>query len=342
MKRHYTSKERIVAAFKREYADRVPITLILGLYQARLAGIPLRQFLTEPAKLAQAVIQAYERLHPDSVMVYGDPYLEAEAAGDELEFPDDAICQVKKHFLEDKANLSKLKMPDPKKDKRLPGFLEACQRVTSTIKDAGTAGMLNGPWNIAVQLRGVQELIYDTADDPKFVHELMRFTTELAKRFGDAQRETRVGINVAEAAASCSLISPRLYREFIKPYHSELVQHFTQRRIGVSMHICGYIDPIMPDVLETGIGALSIDAPSSLEKLVTLSQKKVLTIGNVRTTLFSEGTEAEMEAAVKNCLDIAAKGSGYILCSGCEIPLDSRPENVGYYFAAGNQYGRYD
>ncbi len=339
--KQYTGRERMVAAFKREYADRVPVTAILGLFQARLAGIPIKEFLTKADKLAGAVIQSYHILHTDNVMIYGDSYLEAEAIGDDLEFREAAPPWVKKYALKEKNRLAKLNLPDPKKDKRLPAYLEACERVASTIKDAGIVGLVNGPWNIAANLRGVEELLYDTMDDPKFVHELMRFTTEAAKSFADAQWQVGVGVSFAEAAASCSVISPSIYREFVKPYHIELVSYCKKKRAGPSMHICGYIDPIMEDVVATGVGLLSIDAPSSLRKLIEISQKKVVAMGNVATVLFAEGTKAEIEEAVKNCLEIGAKGSAFVLSSGCEIPYHSSLENVQYFLEAGRKYGVY-
>jgi len=98
----------------------------------------------------------------------------------------------------------------------------------------------------------------------------------------------------------------------------------------------------MEDVLETGIGMISIDSPSSLKKLVELAEGKAVIMGNVPTLLFAEGTKQQMEAAVKECVDTAAKGSKYILCSGCDIPLNSNREIVDCFMEAANKYGRYD
>ena len=108
------------------------------------------------------------------------------------------------------------------------------------------------------------------------------------------------------------------------------------------MHICGYIDPIMEDVISTGVTAISIDEASSLKKMVEVAKGKAEVIGNVPTSLFLDGTKEDMEKAVKNCIEVAAKGSGYILASGCEIPDISPIENVRNFFEAGYKYGRYN
>ena len=43
-----------------------------------------------------------------------------------------------------------------------------------------------GPWTIAMLMRNPELMCLDTIDDPEFVHELMRFATEFAKRMGEA------------------------------------------------------------------------------------------------------------------------------------------------------------
>ena len=97
---------------------------------------------------------------------------------------------------------------------------------------------------------------------------------------------------------------------------------------------------MMADVLETEIRFLSLDAPSSLEKLINLSAGRLVVMGNVPTGLFAGGTRQEMEQAIRNCIQTAAEGSGYILASGCEIPLNSTEDRVAHFFGYGRKYGR--
>jgi uroporphyrinogen decarboxylase len=96
---------------------------------------------------------------------------------------------------------------------------------------------VTGPWTIATALRGTQELIFDTVDDPAFVEELMRFTTEVTKILGSKVIETGLSLTIGEAASSCSLISPAIYQQFIKPHHKEIVDS-SDRKGRSSMHIC--------------------------------------------------------------------------------------------------------
>jgi uroporphyrinogen decarboxylase len=197
-----------------------------------------------------------------------------------------------------------------------------------------------GPWNLAAHVRGLETLLLDSLEDPDFVHSLMKFTTEVVRSVGDTLLQAGFLPSLGEAAASCSVISPKIYRDVIKPYHTELRSYFRSKKAALSMHICGYIDPIIQDVLETGINFISLDAPSSLKKLVDLAGGKTTIMGNVPTTLFATGEKEEMEAAIRACVDTAAEGSGYILCSGCEIPFNSTEDRVAHYFQYAHQYCR--
>jgi len=338
----YTGRDRIRAAFRREYADRVPFYPMVGRCQAKYAGFTVRQFFTDAAALSNATLAFYERFGPDLVGVAGDTTMEAEAFGNEVGFFEDAMPYVTKRFLEDKGNLAKLEVPNPRRHGRLPIFLEACERVRSVVKDTSVGGIIGGPWGTASQLRGLEQLLYDTVDDPDFVHQLMKLTTEFAKRFGDAQRELGIGLCIGEPAGSCSVVSPHMFRTFILPYLQDIVAHFQQTGAAMTLHICGYVDPIMEDMVASGAAAISIDSPSSLKRLIEVSQKKVVIIGNVPTLLFLEGTKEQMEAAVRECIDIAAAGSAYILCSGCEVPQDTPIEAIEYFKEAALNYGSYE
>jgi uroporphyrinogen decarboxylase len=331
----------MISALKRQYTDRIPTTVLIGPYCSRLTSYSVREILTDAQKSAEAHLAFYEHFKPDSVIVYNDIYLEAEAVGCAMEFPEDSISHPKSLLLEDKSQLAKLSVPDPKKDARLPYFLELCERVSSEVKKTAAMGLgHSGPWNLAMHLRGAENLMMDTVDDPDFVHQLMGFTTHVVQALGETLIEAGFSPSIGEAYASCSLISPKIYKDFIKSYHKKLCEEFKTKGGFLALHICGLIDPIMEDIVDTGISFFSLDAPSSLEKFKAVVGKKIVVMGNVPTTHFSTGSQQEMEAAVRHCIKTAAEGSGYILSSGCEIPIDSTEDRVEHYFEYSRQYGR--
>lgn len=171
------------------------------------------------------------------------------------------------------------------------------------------------------------------------MEKLLQFTMEVTKVLGSKILETGLSLTMGEAASSCSLISPAIYRKFIKPRHQEIVQFFRGKKAGLSLHICGYIDPIMEDILDLGIVALSLDSPSSLKKMIEVSKKKIVLIGNVATSLFVSGTREEIEESVKECIRVAARGGAFIISSGCELPYNATVDRAQFFIEAAKEYG---
>ncbi|MBW1798938.1 MAG: hypothetical protein JRJ21_11205, partial [Deltaproteobacteria bacterium] len=210
------------------------------------------------------------------------------------------------------------------------------------IPETPVSPVIAGPWTIAIGLRGATELIMDAMKDPDYVHELMRFCTQQSTRFGEALVDLKIGPNYSEAPASCSLISPTMYRTFVFPYHKEIVDHFKEKKVGVGLHVCGYTDPILEDMVNTGVTNLSIDNPTDLAKATDATRGKAVLIGNVNTNLFFSGTKEKMRQAIQDCLAKAPKDSGYILASGCEVPGVAPPEKVDWFMELIDELGRHD
>jgi len=326
--------------------------MLLGLFAGCLDGLSIEEYCTNPQKAIKAQLHYYERYEPDVILAYNDLAKEAEAVGCSVKYSDYVVPSVAAHVLQDdKGKLAKLSIPDPKSAGRLPGFLEMCEGLMAAKLPTATGAVLVGPWTIAMLMRNPEMLLLDTFEDPAFIHDLMRFTTEYCKVFGDEALKTKIGLSFSEPTASISLISPDNYREFIAPYHKELVDYFKAKKVGLTTHICGTTYPIYEDLIQAGFTTLSIDLDQQsdpklhvdqLKRLKEVAKKRVVVIGNVDATLFERATRDEIEAEVRRCVDTAARDSAFILSTSCEIPPRSNPEVVGWFLEAAKEYGRYD
>ncbi|HVP56741.1 MAG TPA: uroporphyrinogen decarboxylase family protein [bacterium] len=338
-----TGRERIKAAFKGLKPDVVPCYPIVSALAGKLIGVKASEYYTNLLRLADAQIALYGELKQDVVVLMADLFLEVEAMGARVEFPDDDMARLRSYLLgEDKGKLASLKRPDPATSGRMPAYIEACERVARAIKDSAIGGVLCGPWTLAVNLRGAENLIIDTATDPQFVHELMRFTVEISKAMGLAVNAAGVGLSFSEAPASCSLISPKIFKEFVLPYDRELAAYLKEHRIGLTLHVCGFIDPIMEMILDTGAVAVSMDQPSSLEKMLAAASGRAVTVGNVSTGVFVRGSEQDLEDEIKRCLAVGKGNYGYILASGCEISPRGDLEKVKHFCRRARELGKLD
>ena len=343
-----SGRKRISAAFKKTFSDqdppidRIPAYIFAGQCNAKLIGKTIKELLLDPDVFARAQIASAERYDPDIVIMMRDLVTEIEAIGAELEFPENGTCFEKEKLLEDKGKLSSLVVPDPAEDGRMPDYLHACSETRKGIPDTIVSAVIAGPFTIAVGLRGAADTIRDASKrDKPFIHELMEFCTETVIRYTEAITELGVGVGYSEAPASCDLISPPLYQEFVMPYHTRIVEHFKARKVGVGLHVCGNADPILDDLVATGCSNLSIDSGTNMELAVEATRGKAVLIGNVDTNTFLAKSAEPMKAWMEKCISLAPKDSGYILAPGCEVPPLATAEQVGWFMDLAEELGRY-
>ncbi len=348
----YTPRDRVVAAYKRSFADRVPVYPIVASFAGTLDGLSIEEYCTNVPKAITAMMNYYERYQPDVVLAYNDLAKEAEAFGCGVKYSDYVVPSIDTHVLaDDKAKLAKIPMPDPYRTARLPGFLEQCEALVKAKPPTAIGAVAVGPWTIAMLLRNPETMLLDTFEDPQFIHDVMRVATDFSKLWGDAIIKTGIGLSFSEPTASISLISPDNYREFIAPYHKELVDYFKAKKVGVTTHICGTTYPIYEDLLQCGFTTVSFDLDQQsdptlhvdqLDRFMQVAKGRAVAIGNVDATIFEKTTKDTIETEVRRCIDTAARQSAFILSTSCEIPPRSNPEVVRWFMDAARDYGRYE
>jgi len=345
MKKQYTGRDHMASVFGGERTDRIPVRTLASFTPVlKRAGVTSKEVRTQPDKFVKAMVTLLEIVPQDGMTILvGDVAMFAELFGFSFQ-------QLKSISLEgspfgDKSTLTKAKLPDPKRYERLVYYLEICEKSISALPEVMIDAMSVSPWSTAMMTRGMENMIIDTKDDPQFVHELLRFTTEFAKMVGAALLETGIDyLTIADPSAGCSVISPKMFREWVRPYLGETINYLkSHSEKPIMLHVCGYTDPIMEDIVSLGVDAISMDGPASLKKMVEVSQGRVVIEGNFPGEVFAEGTREEIEEKVKECVDTAAEPSGYkyILCSGCQVPGNAPLENIKHFMEYGRQYGRY-
>ncbi len=343
MKRKYTGRDHIASVFGGERTDRIPVRTMQSFIPILgHAGVTAKEVRTQPQKFVKAMATLYEIVPQDGItLLVGDPAMFAELF--QLSYEEFKARGLE--FFGDKLGFKKAKLPDPQRFERLLYYQEICHLADAALPEATVEAMCFSPWSAAMMMRGTENLIFDTKDDPQFVHELLRFTTELAKMVAGGLAETEVGmLTIGDPSAGTSVISPKMFRQWVKPYLGETIDYVKGRtQKPICLHICGYTDPIMEDLVALGVDAISMDGPASLKKMVEISQGRVVIEGNFPTELYAEGTKEQIEEKVKECVDTAAEPNRYryILCSGCQVPDNAPLENVKHFLDVGRQYGRY-
>ncbi|MCX7667421.1 MAG: hypothetical protein N2Z84_00605, partial [Atribacterota bacterium] len=97
-----------------------------------------------------------------------------------------------------------------------------------------------GCWQHAACLIDINELILRTFDQPDWVHELLSILLAKKLQFVESMKGAKFDlIETGGGAASSTLISPRIYREFCLPYDQELHRALHALGFKITYHTCG-------------------------------------------------------------------------------------------------------
>ena len=136
--------------------------------------------------------------------------------------------------------------------------------------------------------------------------------------------------------------SPTLYRELLKPYHKKAVDWAHERGMVTELHSCGFIEPLLPDILETGVemlNPLEIKAGMDPFKLKALYGDKLAFHGGINAQLWDDVdlVKAEMERIIPRLKE----GGGYVFASDHSIPNSVSFDNMKQIAALAHKLGKY-
>jgi Uroporphyrinogen decarboxylase (URO-D) len=164
----------------------MPILFSLG---ARLEHLPLRDFHSNPTKIASALRQIRAVLKVDGLAAYFDPCLEAEALGCVREWHADGSCTLR---CPSSASLDDLRAalnpPDGLLDKSpVRVARDVLQRAQAMLKDEpALVARVNGPFTLARQLLGLGAHADSSSPPDDLVEYAAEVAASVAKSFVEA------------------------------------------------------------------------------------------------------------------------------------------------------------
>jgi uroporphyrinogen decarboxylase len=328
------SLDRVMAAINFEKTDRVPVDLHNFLVTCEYSGLPYDEVLQSGEKMADAQIRLWERLGHDMLLVENGTTAVAGALGCVISYAKKGPPRIIKPILEDDLNdFKKLKMIDPYQDGSLPELLKATRLLREYFGDKvcimGRADQ--GPFSLAVALRGIENFMMDLMDQEKYetIHQLIEFCTEVYLKFAEAQIKSGAHCtSMGDGFAGPSIVSPDIYEKFAFPYQKKVGDFMKAKGYISSNHYCGNSTKIVPRLVETGIRILEIDDKTDLKVATEYAKGKTCILGNVSTTVLHLGTPEDVRKLACEAIEIAGKNSGFILGPGCALAGEVPMENI--------------
>jgi uroporphyrinogen decarboxylase len=380
-----TSRQRVQAVLNHEIPDRVPI--VVGASNATGISTPAyrklkaylgieaeERYLYDWPELGTAALDevVLERLHSDVRGVHdrepesireknqtrepGSPYFNSWGVGSvegdpETWFP--AIHPLAEtHAIED---LESYPWPDMDDPTRVAHVRAEAQKLAQENKSA----ILATPWlafplERAYAMQRMDRFMRNLGRYPDFARALLMKITELCKtlmghflhEIGDNIDMIKIGDDLG--MQNSLLMSPKMYREIVKPIHADYLSFIKSRtKAKLFFHTDGDVFPLIPDFIEMGVDILnpvqtSAGKMSNLEELKKQFGKNLIFCGAIDThRVLPFGTPEEVRAEVKRIIEILGKDGGYMLSSVHTIMPDVSPENILAMVDAAVEFGGY-
>jgi uroporphyrinogen decarboxylase len=375
------NRERLTATINHLEPDCIPLdlggTTVTGI--STNAYINLRRFLglpaDEPPLIAhlhqglvwprEDILEIYE-IDIRTVFMTKSPRGTAVTKNDDGSFYDEYnmhwkpsaydFCPASSPLAE--AGIDDLKRavwPDPADPERVRGVREQAEHYAGNTNYAVIADiMCRGPFELAVKLRSYERLMTDFYLDPEFVRALLEKITDTVIKLWDSyltaiDNRCQVVCQGDDLGMQTALIiSPDLYRQFIKPCHKRIFDFIHSRTDAkVFMHSCGSIRDIIPDLIEIGVNILNpIQRSAAGMDIGELKKEfgKDLAFwgGGIDTQSFlPTASIPEIEDNIKKTIDILAPGGGFVFAPTHNLQPDITPEKIDAIYKTVLKYGGY-
>ncbi|MFC1879296.1 uroporphyrinogen decarboxylase family protein [Chloroflexota bacterium] len=218
----------------------------------------------------------------------------------------------------------------------------------------GADGIKVGILQTASQLRGYDKLFIDFALNPDIAHRLLDQISELINEMYRQYMKAigryvdLVVITDDQGTQNSLMVSPKMFREFIKPRLRSLIETIkANAEVKVLMHCDGAILPILDDLIEIGVDIINPiqTVVNGFEDTYALKERfggRICFHGgiDVQQVLPNASVQQVRQEVAQRINDLGRDG-GYILAPCHNINVDISIENVLATFSAAQEFGSY-
>lgn len=210
------------------------------------------------------------------------------------------------------------------------------------------------PLERAFAMQGMDKFLLNLALYPEFAQTLLLKIADLCKtlmghflhELGDDVDIIKIGDDLGTQESL--LISPKMYREVLKPIHADYIAFIKERtRAKVFFHTDGDVFNLIDDFIEIGVDILN-PIQTSAGKMANLSElkkrygKSLCFCGAIDThRILPGGSTQEVRQEVQRVIEILGPGGGYMLAAVHTIMDEVPPENLRAMVEAVEEFGCY-
>jgi len=226
-------------------------------------------------------------------------------------------------------------------------YREAKQRASDSNRFFLWSGV--NVFEIMKDVCGHEHMLVGMVEDPDWVREMAdtyaHLTVELQETlFAEEGLPDGIWYYEDMGFKERPFMSPAMYREMVQPAHALSIGFAKSNGLPVIMHSCGYIEPLLPGMVEAGIDCLQVievKAGMDLLKLYREWGDHLSFMGGIDVRVLYTNDLDKVEAELQAKIPTVKQNNGYILHSDHSIPNTVNFETYEYFVKRGLELGRY-
>lgn len=335
-----TSRERVLAALRREEPDRVPYCELhvdralaqrlmgWGEPDSQAANLEANIYTVEEAKAIAADLRIDNIGYVMRAPVYAH---KAAGVNGRLFYGEGMIRR--------EADLSLLDLPDPFDD----ALYEEARRFVSQKDDYAACFVTRIGIFPTMLSMGMEAFAVALYENRPFVERVLGTYCDwmmvVAERV--CQLDFDVFVSTDDMAyKSAPFFSPGVFRELVLPHYQRVAEKIT---LPWFVHTDGNILPFLDDLLSVGIAGLHPIEKGAMDIRAMKREygDRICLLGNVDLNLLGLSTPDDVDREVRELIRDVGPGGGYIVTSGNSLAGYLIPENVRALSDAVQKYGHY-
>jgi len=202
-----------------------------------------------------------------------------------------------------------------------------------------------GPFELMQRLCGHETLLLNMALDPDWIKDMVITYTEFNINHWEVlfneeglPQSTWVADDLGYKLKP--FMSPSMFREILLPGYKRMFDYLHSKGLKVIFHCCGYIEPLIPGLIEAGIDCLEgleVKAGMDIARLFKKYGEYLVFFGNIDIRALESNSCIEVDSELNKIYTLVTQGASCMLHSDHSISPKVEYETFCYYLEYGRQ-----
>jgi len=337
-----TSMQRVLTTLSHKEPDRVPLFLLLTMHGAKELGISIKEYFSRAEYVVEGQLKMRKKYKNDCIYSFFHAPIETEAFGGDVIYSEDGPPNAGTPIIKKFDDILKLRPPVVKDSSVLRKVLIATEKLKKEVKDeVPIIGVVMSPFSLPVMQLGFEKYLELMLFHPELFQKLMHINEEFCVDWANAQLAAgATAICYFDPVSSQTIITREQY---LTTGFKVAISTIARIKGPTATHFAsGKCIDRVNDITKTGTAVAGTSSTEDIGLMKEACRGKLTVLGNLNGVEMRRWSPEEAAGIVKETVQKAAMGGGFILSDNHgEIPFQV-PENVLFAISeAVRKYGNY-